>query len=53
MDWILNLLTPLGATNNYSAISDLQTLQITALNTKSSAARNDFNNCSLATASNN
>jgi hypothetical protein len=27
MDWILNLLTPLGTTSNYSATADLHTLQ--------------------------
>jgi hypothetical protein len=29
MDYILDLLTPLGTTSNYSAIADLHTLQIT------------------------
>jgi hypothetical protein len=43
MDWLLDLLTQLGLTSNYSAIADLHTLQITAANTKSSPARSAFN----------
>jgi hypothetical protein len=30
MDWILDLLTPLGITNNYSATADIHTSQFTA-----------------------
>jgi hypothetical protein len=38
LDWILDLLTPLGTTSNYSATTNLHTLNITAANTKSSTA---------------
>jgi hypothetical protein len=48
-DWILDLFTPHRITSNYSAIADLQTLQVTAANTKSSAASNVFNSRFLIT----
>jgi hypothetical protein len=37
MDWILDVLTQLGTTSNYSATANLHTLKITSANTKSSA----------------
>jgi hypothetical protein len=46
---VLDLLTQLGTTSNYSAITDLHTLQITDANTKSSPAVSVFNSRSLAT----
>jgi hypothetical protein len=39
MDWMLDLLTALGATSNYSAIADFHILEITTANIKSSPAR--------------
>jgi hypothetical protein len=35
MDWILDLLTQVGITRNYEAISNHETLHITVANTKS------------------
>jgi hypothetical protein len=49
MDWILDLLTQLGTTTNYSAIADLHTLHIIAANTKSFPARSVFNSRFLVT----
>jgi hypothetical protein len=34
VDWILDLLTPLGTTSNYSAIADLNTSQFATAPTK-------------------
>jgi hypothetical protein len=33
MDWIMNLLTPLGTTLIYSAVTDLRSLQFTVAHT--------------------
>jgi hypothetical protein len=35
MEWIMDLLTPLRTTSNYSATADLHTLQITTTPAKS------------------
>jgi hypothetical protein len=43
MDWLLDLLTQLGTTSNYSTTANLHTLQITAASTKSSPACSVFN----------
>jgi hypothetical protein len=48
MDWILDLLAPLGTTSNYSVIADLHI----AANTKSSPTRSVLTSLSLATVSN-
>jgi hypothetical protein len=53
MDWMLDLLTQLGTVSNYSATADLHTLQITAANTKFSAAHSVFNSRFLVTDFNN
>jgi hypothetical protein len=52
IDWILALLTPLGTTSNYSATSDLHTLQLTTAPAKPSPVCSVINSPSLATASN-
>jgi hypothetical protein len=52
MGWILDLLTRLGTTSNYSAIADLHTLQFTTIPAKPFPARCVFNSRSLAMASN-
>jgi hypothetical protein len=56
LDWILNLLehftTRLGTRNNYSAIANLHTLQLTTEHDKFSAC-SVFSSRSLVTASNN
>jgi hypothetical protein len=49
VDWILDLVTRLGNTSNYSDIADHHTLQITAANTKSSSARSVFDSRFLVT----
>jgi hypothetical protein len=52
MDWILNLLTTLRTTNNYSATANLHTLQITTVPAKPFPPCCLLTNHSLATASN-
>jgi hypothetical protein len=52
MDWILNLLTPLGTKGNYNAIANLNTLQITTAPTKPFPDSCVFSSRSLARASN-
>jgi hypothetical protein len=49
MDWMLDLLTPLGNTSNYSVTADLHTLEITVADTKSFPTQSVFNSRSLAT----
>jgi hypothetical protein len=49
MDWILDLLTQLATTSNYSATAYPHTLQITAANTRSSAARSVLKSRFMAT----
>jgi hypothetical protein len=48
-DRVLDLLTQLGTTSNYSAITDFHISQITNANTNSSPAHSVFNSRSLAT----
>jgi hypothetical protein len=50
-DFIDHLYTPLGTTSNYSAIADLQSLQITTAPANSFPAFYVINSRSLATAS--
>jgi hypothetical protein len=52
MDWILDLLTPLGTTRNYSAAVNLHTLQITTAPAKAIPACCVLTSRSLAAASN-
>jgi hypothetical protein len=52
MNWILDLLRPLGTTSNYSAIANLHTLQITTARAKTFPAYCALTTRSLATASN-
>jgi hypothetical protein len=52
VDLILDLLTLLGTVSYYSTTANLDRLQITAVNTKTSPARNVFSRRSLATSSN-
>jgi hypothetical protein len=52
IDWILDLLTQLGTTSNYSAIDNLHNLQITTAPISLFPARFVFISRSLATASN-
>jgi hypothetical protein len=47
--FIVHLYTPFGTRSNYRAIADLHTLQITAINTKPSAACSVFNSRFLVT----
>jgi hypothetical protein len=49
MDWWLDLLWYLGTTSNCNATANLNTLQITTANTKSSPARSVFNSRFLVT----
>jgi hypothetical protein len=49
MEWILDLLTQLGTTNNSRTIVDLHTLQITVANSKSFPASIVFSRCFLVT----
>jgi hypothetical protein len=52
MDWILDLLTQLGTTSNYTAIANLHTSQITTVSAKHFPACCVLTSLSLATASN-
>jgi hypothetical protein len=52
MDWILDSLTPLETTSNYSATSDLHNLQFTIVLTKPFPTCRVFTSRSLAAASN-
>jgi hypothetical protein len=52
MGWVLDLLTELGTKSNYSAIGDLQTLEITTAPAKLFPACCVLTSCSLATAYN-